>query len=93
MFPAAIPWAGSDPAPWGRSAGIHQNKESRSDEKRILSVILTLTLCAGLSVPAFAARAFTDVPADYWAYDAIQYVTDEGLFSGTSAPRSPPAAP
>lgn len=53
-------------------------------KKRILSVILTLTMCAGLSVPAFAARAFTDVPADYWAYDAIQYVTDEGLFSGTS---------
>lgn len=53
-------------------------------KKRILSVILTLTLCAGLSVPAFAARAFTDVPATYWAYDAIQYVTDEGLFSGTS---------
>ena len=44
-------------------------------KKRILSVILTLTLCAGLSVPAFAARAFTDVPADYWAYDAIQYLS------------------
>ena len=53
-------------------------------KKRILSVILTLTLCAGLSVPAFAARTFTDVPSTYWAYDAIQYVVDEGLFSGTS---------
>lgn len=53
-------------------------------KKRILSVILTLTLCMGLSTPALAARTFTDVPADYWAYDAIQYVTDEGLFSGTS---------
>lgn len=53
-------------------------------KKRILSVILTLTLCMGLSAPALAARTFTDVPADYWAYDAIQYVTDEGLFSGTS---------
>ena len=53
-------------------------------KKRILSVILTLTLCMGLSVPAFAARAFTDVPSTYWAYDAIQYVVDEGLFSGTS---------
>lgn len=53
-------------------------------KKRILSVILTLTLCAGLSVPAFAARAFTDVPATYWAHDAIQYVVDEGLFSGTT---------
>lgn len=54
-------------------------------KKRILSVILTLTLCAGLSAPAFAAaRTFTDVPADYWAHDAIQYVVDEGLFSGTT---------
>lgn len=53
-------------------------------KKRILSVILTLTLCMGLSVPAFAARTFTDVPSTYWAYDAIQYVVDEGLFSGTS---------
>lgn len=53
-------------------------------KKRILSVILTLTLCMGLSAPALAARTFTDVPADYWAYDAIQYVTDGGLFSGTS---------
>ena len=54
-------------------------------KKRILSVILALTLCAGLSVPALAARTFTDVPATYWAHDAIQYVVDEGLFQGTSA--------
>lgn len=52
--------------------------------KRLLSVVLALTLCMGLSAPALAARTFTDVPADYWAHDAIQYVTDEGLFSGTS---------
>ena len=54
-------------------------------KKKILNVILTLTLCAGLSAPALAARTFTDVPATYWAYDAIQYVVDEGLFQGTSA--------
>ena len=53
--------------------------------KRLLSVVLTLTLCMGLSAPALAARTFTDVPATYWAHDAIQYVVDEGLFSGTSA--------
>lgn len=53
-------------------------------KKRILSVILTLTLCMGLSAPALAARTFTDVPATYWAHDAIQYVVDEGLFSGTT---------
>lgn len=53
--------------------------------KRLLSLVLALTLCAGLSVPAFATRTFTDVPADYWAHDAIQYVVDEGLFQGTSA--------
>ena len=43
-------------------------------KKRILSVILTLTLCMGLSAPALAARTFSDVPATYWAHDAIQYV-------------------
>ena len=54
-------------------------------KKRILSVILSLTLCMGLSAPALAARTFSDVPATYWAHDAIQYVVDEGLFQGTSA--------
>ncbi len=53
--------------------------------KRLLSVVLTLTLCMGLSAPALAARTFTDVPSTYWAYDAIQYVVDEGLFSGTTS--------
>lgn len=62
-------------------------------KKRILSVILTLTLCMGLSTPALAARTFTDVSADYWAHDAIQYVVDEGLFSGTSGTTFTPVAP
>ena len=48
MFPAAIPWAGSDPRPLGPSAGIHFNKESRSMKKRILA-LLVLTLCLGLA--------------------------------------------
>ena len=28
---------------------------------------------------------FTDVPADHWAYDAIQYVCGKGLMAGTGA--------
>ena len=31
-----------------------------------------------------AELPFTDVPEDYWAYDAIQYVYGEGLMAGTS---------
>ena len=58
-------------------------------KKRILSVILTLTLCMGLSAPALAARTFTDVPSTYWAYDAIMRVSDDSkwpaTFNGTSA--------
>ena len=53
-------------------------------KKRSRRVTLTVALCAGLPAPAQADRTFTDVPADYWAHDAIQYVVDEGLFSGTS---------
>lgn len=50
--------------------------------KRMLSALLTLALFLGLSVPASAAREFTDVPADYIFHDSIQDCVDRGLFSG-----------
>lgn len=55
-------------------------------KKKLLALLSALALCVGLMVPASAAgQTFTDVPSTYWAHDAIQYVTDEGLFQGTSA--------
>lgn len=50
--------------------------------KGMVSALLTLALFLSLSVPAFAAREFTDVPADYIFHDSIQDCVDRGLFSG-----------
>ena len=58
-------------------------------QKKLSALLLTLVLCLGLSVPALAAGPYTDVPPDYWAYDAIMRVSDDSkwpaTFNGTSA--------
>ena len=40
-----------------------------------------------------APGVFTDVPAGHWASDAIEYVTGQGYFNGTSATTFSPSAP
>ena len=48
-----------------------------------LAVILTISLFA---LPAQAAsRNYTDVPTDYWAYDAIMEMSDRGVVNGFTA--------
>ncbi len=51
--------------------------------KRMMTVLLCAVLAVSLAVPAFAA--YRDVPANHWAAEDIQYVTDRGLFNGTGA--------
>ncbi len=43
----------------------------------LISVIILLG-CA----PAFAQQAFTDVPTDHWAYDAVRLLVDDGIILG-----------
>ena len=66
-------------------------------QKKLSALLLTLVLCLGLSVPALAAGPYTDVPPDYWAYDAIMRVSDDSkwpaTFNGTSATDFSPNAP
>ena len=50
--------------------------------KKILSLILALSMCLAISASAFAA--FDDVAADAWYANAVSYVSENGLFSGTS---------
>ncbi len=52
-------------------------------KRRIWSVLLSTVLALSLTAPAFAA--YRDVPAAHWAAADIQYVTERGLFNGTSA--------
>ena len=56
--------------------------------KRLLSVMLAAVTALALSVPAFAAvedTGFSDVPANAWYAEAVEYVRDNGLMSGTSS--------
>ena len=56
--------------------------------KRMGAMLMALMLAFSLSVTAFAAvedTGFTDVAADAWYAEAVEYVRDNGLMSGTSA--------
>lgn len=62
-------------------------------KKTWLALVLAVTLSLGLAAPAAAVGQFTDVSADYWGAPGIQYVTEQGLFSGTSDTTFSPDAP
>lgn len=52
-------------------------------KKRIISVSLALVLLMGTAVPALGARTgFSDVPAGYWAGEAIRETAAQGVVSG-----------
>lgn len=60
--------------------------------KRIFPLVLALVLSLGLCVPVLAAD-FSDVPADHWAYSAIQAAAEKGITSGYSDGTFQPSAP
>lgn len=56
--------------------------------KRVWSFLLVAAVLLSLAVPACAAAedaGFSDVAADAWYADAVEYVRNHGLMSGTSA--------
>lgn len=56
-------------------------------KRKIVSAALACALAASLSVPALAADlTFSDVPSNHWAAQPIMEMTEQGLFSGTTAP-------
>ena len=51
--------------------------------KKCISLFLSLALCLGLSVPAWAAEAtFTDVPATHWSYSFVERAAENGWVAG-----------
>ncbi|MBM3463036.1 MAG: S-layer homology domain-containing protein [Armatimonadetes bacterium] len=46
------------------------------------SAVITLALAATLAGPACAAPMFSDVPANHWAYDAVQVLAAKGIIEG-----------
>ena len=56
--------------------------------KRMGAMLMALVLAFSLGVTAFAAvedTGFADVAVDAWYAEAVEYVRDNGLMSGTSA--------
>ena len=58
-------------------------------KKRMISLILSLTLLLSLSVSALAAAPtvqphFTDVPSSHWAYTQIERAYSDGVIAGTA---------
>ena len=58
-------------------------------KKRMISLILSLTLLLSLSVPTFAVAPttqphFTDVPTSHWAYTQIERAYSDGVIAGTA---------
>lgn len=61
--------------------------------RKILTLFLSLALCLSISAPALAAETtFRDVPADYWAYNAIEQAYKDGVINGTGGQKFSPEA-
>jgi len=50
--------------------------------KKSLVVLLTLVFILGIAGTAFAANAFSDVPAGHWAYSAVNKLAAAGVIDG-----------
>lgn len=61
-------------------------------KKRLLAIILAVTLLLGLHIPAMAYDVpdFTDVPAEHWAYGPIMEMAEKGVMKGVGAGRFDP---
>lgn len=60
--------------------------------RKLLSLILSLTMLCGLGQVAFAA-AFTDISPSAWYAQAVEYVSENGLMSGTGGGKFSPGTP
>lgn len=63
--------------------------------KRVTNLLLVVVMLLAMNITAFAAVAdtgFSDVAADAWYADAVEYVRDNNLMSGTSATEFSPNA-
>ena len=58
--------------------------------KRVLSLLLISCVLIAFS-PTLAANSFSDVPADVWYANYVNFVTERGIFNGTSATNFSPA--
>ena len=62
-------------------------------KNRFFSTLVCLVLCLSLlSTAAMAAEPFSDVSSEEWYYDAVMYVSENGLMTGYGPGRFAPEA-
>lgn len=62
-------------------------------KKRLVSLMLLLSLCMGLTpARAYTTSDFSDVPRDNWAYAYVMDMADRGLINGVGGGRFDPTA-
>lgn len=61
-------------------------------KKRILACVLVLLMAVSVFPFSAAAQGFTDVKADQYYYDAVQWAVQENITQGTSATKFSPTA-
>ena len=61
--------------------------------KKVISLFAAVCmLLSATCMQAFAAApSFSDVPADHWAYDAVEYAADKGWIDGVGNGRYDPS--
>ncbi|MBO4548636.1 MAG: S-layer homology domain-containing protein, partial [Abditibacteriota bacterium] len=47
-----------------------------------MKYLMILAALTALAVPVYAQSAFSDVPRDHWAYDAVSELESLGLVTG-----------
>lgn len=60
-----------------------KSKVKLTVQRRIVYIAVVLGMLMLLTVPGQAAAAYSDVPADAWYKDAVDYVTENGIMTGT----------
>ena len=61
--------------------------------KRFLTLAITLALITSLYIPAYAASAFSDIPAGTPLYESVAYLSEKGITNGTGGGQFAPDAP
>ena len=51
-------------------------------KRKLLSLLLALAMSVTMAAPAWAAQTYRDVPPSHWAYEAVEEMSQRGIFNG-----------
>ena len=60
-------------------------------KRKLLSLLLALAMSVTMAAPAWAAQTYRDVPPSHWAYEAVEEMSQQGIFNGVGDGNFAPA--